>query len=946
MAAQDDCDVQLDNELHLDGEDGFSIQQSLYYDLDEFNDVLNIHNKDTNLSILNINARSLVKHFNEFSSILSDLPSSLDIITVEETWLSESLEPLVQLDDYTLITKHKNKCKEGGGIGIYVKNEINFTHRDDLACPKEFEDLFDYMFIEVKQKTQLKNVLVGVFYRPPGRDTVNTLTEHLKMLLPKLTKENKVIVLTSDMNINLLQCSNHRSSTFYYDTLLSNGFFPKITSPTRVTHSSATLIDHIFVNEKNSSQSFSGTITSSMTDHYFNFIFLKNSTKAERPKTVTYRPFTEKNISKFNEALKNTDFSSILSMTDPNEAYNYLINVYNNLLDEVIPLKTVRFNKHKHNLNPWASKDILLSIKYRDKLHSKIKKAKNISQRIKLEKSYNDYRIFLNKKIKTAKRKYDNELFEKCKNDSKSIWRNINSILGKTRHKKNIPAKINAENGTKLTELKDISNAFNDYYVNVGPNLAKTIGNSNCDYKKNLPRIKSHQSFFMSPTNCEEISNIIQLLKPKTSYGHDNISPKVFKKLYNGLIMPCVHVINLSLSTGIIPDAMKLAKVVPIFKNSGSEEIMKNYRPVSLLPVLSKVLERIVYNRLFEYLIKYKLLHIAQYGFQEGLSTELAILELQDRITKILNDKECCVGVFMDLSKAFDTLDHNILLKKLNHYGIRGVAHDWFQNYLSNRQQYVCVSNVNSIRSPISCGVPQGSILGPLLFLIYVNDLATVSKLAVTILFADDTNTIYKSKTYEDLQQIISVDLQKISDWFKANKLALNETKTKFIIFHTCHNKPPSTFVVTLNDIELERVDHTKFLGVLIQENLSWKTHVNYISNRVSKAVAILSKLKHYLPKYALMIIFNSLCLSHISYALSVWGAAPKTITNRIFKLQKKGIRHVCNAKYNAHTQPLFKSNKILQINELFKLQCHEIMHKRNTRQITKLSFWASKKQL
>ena len=443
---------------------------------------------------------------------------------------------------------------------------------------------------------------------------------------------------------------------------------------------------------------------------------------------------------------------------------------------------------------------------------------------------------------------------------------------------------------------------------------------------KNIP---SHKSFYLYPTGDEELKNIITLLKPKTSTGHDNISPKILKKLYSGLISPCVYIINLSLSTGIVPKAMKIAKVVPIFKNSGSDTIMKNYRPVSLLPVLSKVLERIVYNRLFHYLMKHNIFSPAQYGFLPNRSTELAILELQDRIMEITNNKESCVGVFMDLSKAFDTLDHKILLDKLNYYGIRGVALDWFCNYLSNRRQFVNIDGTSSGQLPISCGVPQGSILGPLLFLIYVNDLATVSKHAITILFADDTNLIYKASTYDELKLIIKSDLFKISDWFKANKLALNESKTKFIIFHTQYNKPPDNFPIILNNIELERVDNAKFLGVMIQENLMWNTHINYISNKVSKATAILAKLKHYLPKYALKLIYNSLCLSHISYALPVWGAAPMSAIGRLHKLHKKGMRHVCNSKYNAHTEPLFKKEKILSLQDLFKLICIKLMYKK-----------------
>ena len=903
------------------------ITKSDYYDIDEFNVFSKKLNHNSTFSILNINARSLVRHINEFSAILRDFSVVFDVITVEETWLTDLLKPLVNLDGYTFFTKHRDHSKKGGGIGIYIRDGIDFVERDDLACPGNLNDYFSYMFIEIKNKSPSKNSIIGVFYRPPGQNTINDLTNHLEALLPKLNKENKNVVITGDTNINLLKCSEHKPSADYLDSLLSNGLIPKITVPTRVTHSSATLIDHIFVNNTLANSSYAGTIQCSMTDHYFNFIFIEDCKKWKYPKTITYRPYSQSNIKKFDEALRNHDFNNLLNMKDPNEAYNKLINTYDNLQNKVIPEKTVKFNKHKHNLKPWITCNIRNSIKHRDKLYQKIKKCKNKSQRENLESSYNDFRASLHKEIKTARLNYERQIFDKCKNDSKMIWDNINKILGKNRHKINIPDNIKDENGTKLSDLRDIANGFNKYYVNIGPNLANKIPNDGLE-RQALPSINNAKSFFLFPTGEEEVTNLIRSLKPKTSSGHDNISPKIFKQLFLGIIKPCVHIINLSLQTGIVPDAMKLAKVVPIFKNNGLNSIMKNYRPVSLLPVFSKLLERIVYNRLFHFLVKHKILHPSQYGFQANLGTELAILELQDRIITTLNNNECCVGIFMDLSKAFDTLDHTILLHKLNHYGIRGTALDWFRNYLTNRKQYVCANETNSELLPITCGVPQGSILGPLLFLIYVNDLATVSKLAAIILFADDTNLIYKGKSYQDILQFINNDLRKISDWFKINKLALNETKTNYVIFHLRHKKPPNDFTIQLNDINLERVTYTKFLGVLIDENLAWNHHISYVSSKVSRATGLLAKLKHYLPKYALMTIFNSLCVSHLSYAITAWGSAPPSTVNRLVTLHKKGIRHVHNAKYNAHSDPLFSSTQTLNMKDLFRLNCVKLMYK------------------
>ena len=650
-------------EFPEDREEYSLITESMYYDIDELNALFINKKHDSKLSILNLNSRSLVRHIDEFRCILDSLSFEFDVITIEETWLNGNLEAMVRLDNYNLITKHKLRRKEGGGLAIYINKKLKYKVREDLACPIGYQDFFDTIFIEVAHEKLNHNTLVGVLYRVPGLNTVNDFNDYLNTLMPKLDKENINIALTGDVNINLLKCNDHQPSSSYLDIMLTNGFIPKITVPTRVTHSTATLIDHIFIKETNGkNSSFAGTLKSTMTDHYMNFLFIDTPKQPKTDKFISYRPYSPANISKLNAELKKKDFECVYDQDDPEFAYEKLISIYHKTLDEVIPIKTVKFNKYKHKLNPWTTPDILKSMKERDKLHHKSLHLKSQKLIDAAKEKYISCRNALNKSIKKAKFNYYNECIEKHKNDCKIIWRNINFLLGRVHNKDGFPDYIQSDDKT-LHNLKDISNAFNDYYVNVGPTLAASINQQNCRQIK-LPPMPTVNSLFLIPCTEEEIQDLMKLLKPKTSSGHDNLSPKVLKQISESMTKPILHVINMSLISGKVPNSMKKAKVIPIFKNNGDSHIMKNYRPVSLLPAISKILERVVYNRLNKFLTKHAILVLSQYGFREDLSTELAILELQDRIANIMNSKDCCAGIFMDLSKAFDTLDHNIVTLK------------------------------------------------------------------------------------------------------------------------------------------------------------------------------------------------------------------------------------------------------------------------------------------
>lgn len=307
----------------------------------------------------------------------------------------------------------------------------------------------------------------------------------------------------------------------------------------------------------------------------------------------------------------------------------------------------------------------------------------------------------------------------------------------------------------------------------------------------------------------------------------------------------------------------------------------------------------------------------------------MAILELQDRIIQNIIDKKCCCGIFLDEAKAYDTINHEILLTKLDHYGVRGIPLAWFRSYLTNRTQYTLFDGHPSNTLSVICGIPQGSILGPILFLLYINDIVQASSIGNLILFADDTNIIYKSTSIDSLTNITGKDLQAVCDWFASNKLSVNEAKTKFILFRSARGAINTTMKLIVNNNEIENVSTMQFLGVKISENLTWDTHINEIASKVSKVVAVLSRLKHELPFNVLLTIYDSLIFSRLNYAITSWGNSNVTKLKRLETLQKKAIRSITKSPYNSHTGPLFYRLNRLPLKHQFTYECCKIYYKK-----------------
>jgi hypothetical protein len=388
----------------------------------------------------------------------------------------------------------------------------------------------------------------------------------------------------------------------------------------------------------------------------------------------------------------------------------------------------------------------------------------------------------------------------------------------------------------------------------------------------------------------------------------------------HSIAKPISDIFNISLSAGIFPDNLKLGKVLPIHK-SDDKTLPSNYRPISVLSVFSKILERLMYNRLIQFLTKNNILSDKQFGFRKNHSTSLALVNLIDRLSEQLEHNYITLGIFIDLSKAFDTINHKILLDKLCHYGVQGIANNWFKSYLNGRKQYVQIGTSTSNTQTITCGVPQGSILGPLLFLIYVNDITVVSRIFDIIMFADDTNLFIKDRNMECLVKNTNDELSKISKWFKLNKLSLNIKKTSFILFQSKKRNIPDKLDIRIDNIKIEQVKKTKFLGVIINETLTWDDHIFTIKQKVQKNIGIIHRIKKNVPSCTLPLLYQTLVHPYLEYCNIVWAIHRGSMLNNLFKCQKRAIRTITYSKMNAHTKPLFSKLNILSVFDINNLQ-------------------------
>ena len=424
------------------------------------------------------------------------------------------------------------------------------------------------------------------------------------------------------------------------------------------------------------------------------------------------------------------------------------------------------------------------------------------------------------------------------------MWRVIKKIISSNNSNHNFPAAITVNNET-ITNPSDIANTFNNYFAKVAINIQSSIRFSKKKYYDSLPPLNI-ESFFLTPTDSTVVSNIIFSLNQNKSDGPNSIPIKILKLLNKDISYQLAILFNQSFSFRIFPSILKTSKIIAIYKE-GSKLECSNYRPISLLSNIDKILERLMYNRLYNFLEKKEIIFSLQFGFQQKYSTTHALIHLTDKIRTEIDKGNYVCGIFVDFQKAFDTVDHHILLKKLEYYGVREISNKWFASYLSNRKQFVSINGYKSNLADVKCGVPQGSILGPLLFLIYINELHAAIKYSEVHHFAEDTNLLSFNSCVKSINKQVNYDLKNLSNWLKANKISLNVGKTELVLFTSPKKQLVCDLKIKLNGKRHYETDSVKYLGIQIDKRLTWKQHINHVALKLNKANAVLSKLRHVL---------------------------------------------------------------------------------------------------
>lgn len=858
--------------------------------------------------------------------------SDIHIFCASEHWL-KGHEFMFNFKNHNVVSSFYRKTANRGGSLIMVKHNIKSKERKDIV------DMSIERQIELSC-VELERFIIVCVYRPPSAD-YSLFETVMDEVLTSVFNSNKCIIVCGDFNVNLLEKSP--MCVRLVNTFKSFDLVNLFCEPTRITATSATCIDNIFSNKAGVHKSIINSLSSDHCGQQASF----SGRSEECPPDYMCRPMTEKRLDTFSQNIAKRLSYLSFPRENPDDMCSALFNCIKEEFDLCfIPKKTQ--GKSKMNFSEWATPDIherrrrlydLYNLRTTDKRPDFLEYVKNYS------KSFKNI-------CTTAKADYLSKKIQSSGDKVKTVWQVINNETGKNKIRD--PHFSLRINDTLISSDFDVADHFERFFTDIPVDTTKSLDSSpeiaESLLKNSLAECTENLRFTcVTPSIIIKTFRSLNLKKTEDLWG---LSVKVLHSIIELISPHLADIFNKSIDTGVFPDLMKHSKIIPLFK-SGTKTDPTNFRPISILPALSKIFEKLILNQLLSHFNRNNLLNRNQFGFTKGRSTTDAGVVLLKHIFEAWEKAQDAIGVFCDLSKAFDCVDHDNLIRKMKHYGIKHRALDLITSYLSNRTQRVVINGTQSAGSTVALGVPQGSILGPFLFLLYINDLPKLIQDRYDIvLFADDTSLIFKVDRKENDINTINDALSTIVKWFTANNLLLNAKKTKCIKFTLPNVKQISNEKLKLKGDFLEFEDSTVFLGITLDAKLQWHAHIAKLAGKLSSAAYAVRRIRQLTNVETAKLVYYSYFHSVMSYGILLWGKAADIQT--IFVLQKRAVRAIYKLKARASLREKFKEANILTVTSQYILEnimyvrknLHEFklnsdIHNYNTRSKNKLAVTA-----